>query len=253
MSRRITIIGAGNVGSALGYNWVHKGQSVVFGVPDPSKAKYQELEQTLSGSVSFQRPGQAVEAADVVAKTMVDQAINTFGKLDVVVNNAGILRDRMLVNMTEEEWDSVIQVHLKGTFAPCHFAGKYWREQSKAGEAVDARIINTTSGSGLFGNVGQANYGAAKAGIASFTIIPAMELERYSVTVNAISPGLMLTETIKAELSPQNMAMARGMQFIDADGGEEDVVQAMLYLTSSRARFVTGETLRVTGGMAAGV
>ena len=106
------------------------------------------------------------------AKALVDQAIEVFGGLDVVVNNAGILRDRMLVNMTEEEWDSVIQVHLKGTFAPARHAAAYWRDRAKAGEANDARIINTTSVSGIYGNPGQTNYGAAKAGIAGFTVTP---------------------------------------------------------------------------------
>ena len=95
---------------------------------------------------------------------MVRRAVDTFGRLDILVNNAGILRDRMLVNMTEEEWDAVIAVHLKGHFAPTHHAAAYWRERSKAGEEVRGRVINTSSPSGVFGNVGQANYGAAKAG-----------------------------------------------------------------------------------------
>src|SRR6201994_2393836 len=122
------------------------------------------------------------------AKSLIQLAIDTFGTIDVVVNNAGILRDRMMVNMTEAEWDAVIKVHLKGTFGPSHFAAAYWRDKSKAGEQVDARIINTTSPSGIFGNIGQANYGAAKAGIAAFTIITSQELGRYGVTVNAIAP-----------------------------------------------------------------
>jgi NAD(P)-dependent dehydrogenase (short-subunit alcohol dehydrogenase family) len=122
------------------------------------------------------------------AKAMVDAAIKSFGGLDILVNNAGILRDRMLINMTEDEWDSVINVHLKGTFAPTHHAANYWRQLQKAGKTVDARVINTTSHSGLFCNIGQANYAAAKAGIASFSIVAARELQRYGVTVNAIAP-----------------------------------------------------------------
>ncbi|MEZ5340155.1 MAG: SDR family NAD(P)-dependent oxidoreductase [Acidimicrobiales bacterium] len=114
-----------------------------------------------------------------------------FGGLDVVVNNAGILRDRMLTNMTEAEWDAVIKVHLKGTFAPAHWAAAHWRDRFKAGESNDARIINTSSVSGIYGNPGQTNYGAAKAGIAAFTIIAAQELHRYGVTVNAIAPGAL--------------------------------------------------------------
>ncbi|MEC7536965.1 MAG: SDR family NAD(P)-dependent oxidoreductase, partial [Pseudomonadota bacterium] len=141
--------------------------------------------------------GEAIVNGDDVsnfdgAKNMVDTAINTFGKLDILVNNAGILRDRMLVNMTEEEWDAVIQVHLKGTFAPSRHAASYWRAMSKQnddGKPVMGRIINTSSTSGIYGNIGQANYGAAKAGIAAFTIIAARELARIGVTVNAISPS----------------------------------------------------------------
>lgn len=124
------------------------------------------------------------------AKHLIDQAVQTYGKLDIVVNNAGILRDRMLVNMSEEEWDAVIQVHLKGTFAPSRHAAAYWREVSRTtGAPVMGRIINTTSTSGIYGNVGQTNYGAAKAGIAAFTIIAARELKRFGVTVNAVSPS----------------------------------------------------------------
>ena len=122
------------------------------------------------------------------AKSMIDKAVDSFGGLDILINNAGILRDRMMINMSEEDWDAVIKVHLKGTFAPAHHAGNYWRQQSKAGKKVDARIINTTSHSGLFCNIGQANYAAAKAGIASFSIVTARELQRYGVTVNAIAP-----------------------------------------------------------------
>ena len=132
------------------------------------------------------------------AGEMVQQAIDTFGRLDVLINNAGILRDRMLVNMTEAEWDAVIAVHLKGTFGPTRAAGAYWRESAKAGEDVAARVINTTSPSGIYGNVGQTNYGAAKAGIAAFTIIASKELVRYGVTVNAIAPAALtrLTEDL---------------------------------------------------------
>ena len=133
-----------------------------------------------------------VNGADVSdwqqSQEMIQQAIDTFGGLDILVNNAGILRDRMMVNMTEDDWDLVIKVHLKGTFAPCHHAANYWRIESKAGRQRDARIVNTSSGSGLFGNIGQANYGAAKAGIASFTLITARELSRIGVTVNALAP-----------------------------------------------------------------
>ena len=151
------------------------------------------------------------------AKQMIEQAVDTYGRLDVLVNNAGILRDRMLLNMSEEEWDAVIQVHLKGTFAPAHHAGGYWRNQSKAGNPVDARLINTTSVSGIYGNAGQTNYGAAKAGIAAFSVIASRELKRYGATVNCIAPGGLtrltedlqqeeITEEMRAEKSPKWVA-----------------------------------------------
>jgi len=138
--------------------------------------------------------GEAVENHDNVAEwegaqRLIQTAIDTFGDLHVLVNNAGILRDRVLVNMTEAEWDAVIHVHLKGHFAPTRFAAAYWREQSKAGKEVNAAIINTSSTSGLLGNPGQANYGAAKSGIATFSQIVAMELKRYGVRSNAIAPA----------------------------------------------------------------
>ena len=166
--------------------------------------------------------GQAVANTDDVsdfagAEKLVGTGIEAFGKVDVLINNAGILRDRMLVNMTEAEWDSVIKVHLKGTFAPSHFVANHFRDRSKAGEQVDGRIINTTSPSGIYGNVGQTNYGTAKAGIASFTIIAAKELGRYGVTVNAIAPAALtrmtedlgtgqLTDEAKEEMSPRHIA-----------------------------------------------
>ena len=114
--------------------------------------------------------------------------MDTFGRLDTLVNNAGILRDRMLVNMTESDWDDVVRVHLKGTFSPTHWAAVHWRQRAKTGEPTDARVVNTSSATGLYGNAGQINYGAAKAGIAAFTVIAALELGRYGVTVNAIAP-----------------------------------------------------------------
>ncbi|HZQ83877.1 MAG TPA: SDR family NAD(P)-dependent oxidoreductase, partial [Acidimicrobiales bacterium] len=138
--------------------------------------------------------GEAVANADNVAdweggQRLINAAVEAFGDLHVLVNNAGILRDRVLVNMTEEEWDSVIHVHLKGHFVPSRWAAAYWREQSKAGKEVKAAVVNTSSTSGLIGNAGQANYGAAKAGIGAFTIITAQELIRYGVRVNGIAPA----------------------------------------------------------------
>ena len=138
--------------------------------------------------------GEAIANADNVAdweggQRLINAAIETFGDLHILVNNAGILRDRVLINMTEGEWDAVINVHLKGHFVPTRFAAAYWREQTKAGKTVKASVINTSSTSGLFSNPGQANYGAAKSGIATFTEITAKELSRYGVRCNAIAPA----------------------------------------------------------------
>jgi NAD(P)-dependent dehydrogenase (short-subunit alcohol dehydrogenase family) len=140
--------------------------------------------------------GEAVANGDDVsdwngAKRMIDQAVSAFGKLDAVVLNAGILRDRMLVNMTEDEWDAVVKVHLKGHFAPLHHAAVYWRDQVKAGHEAKRAVVNTSSTSGLFGNIGQTNYGAAKMGIGALTIIASQELSRYGVRVNAIAPAAL--------------------------------------------------------------
>src|SRR6059058_3238007 len=178
------------------------------------------------------------------AKRVVQQAIESFGGLDVVVNNAGILRDRMLVNMSIEEWDAVIRVHLRGTFATSHHAANYWREKSKAGDAVDARLINTSSSSGIYGNVGQANYGAAKAGIASFTIITAMELQRYGVTVNAIAPAALTRMT-------EDLVRWQGDEDDKPVWDPRDpsnVAPLVAWLGSEQSRAITGRVFNVKGG-----
>ncbi len=174
------------------------------------------------------------------AQRMVNQAIETFGGLDILVNNAGILRDRMLVNMTEEEWDAVIKVHLKGTFGPSHHAAAYWRDRSKAGEEVDGRIINTSSPSGIYGNVGQTNYGAAKAGIASFTIIAAMELARYGVTVNAIAPAALTRMT-------ENLGMGQASEEAKEQLSPRWISPIVTWLASPESADVTGRVFEVSG------
>jgi NAD(P)-dependent dehydrogenase (short-subunit alcohol dehydrogenase family) len=192
--------------------------------------------------------GEAIANCDDVsewkeAEHMVNSTVEHFGKLDVVINNAGILRDRMLVNMEESEWDAVIKVHLKGTFAPCHHAAVYWRAQQKlTGEPVNARLINTTSFSGLLGNIGQSNYGAAKAGIAAFTIITARELKRYGITVNAISPHAQtrMTESLR-ERTPEEIAL-RHPRWIAA---------AATWLASAESSEVTARVFELGGGFLA--
>ncbi len=189
--------------------------------------------------------GSAVANADDIsshdgAKNLIDQAIETYGDLHAVVNNAGILRDRMLANMTEGEWDAVIQVHLKGTFGPSHHAAAYWRAQSKEGKEVDARLINTTSVSGIYGNIGQSNYGAAKAGIAAFTIIAAQELHRYGVTANAISPGALTRMT-------EDLGMGK-LEGEDRDRmSPEWIAPICTWLASEESHPVTGRIFQVSG------
>tara|TARA_Y100000590_G_scaffold124960_1_gene143004 strand:+ start:291 stop:1205 length:915 start_codon:yes stop_codon:yes gene_type:complete len=178
------------------------------------------------------------------AKEMVKEAIDTWGHLDVLVNNAGILRDRMLVNMEESEWDAVIGVHLKGTFAPAHHAAAYWREETKKGSAVDARIINTTSVSGIYGNPGQTNYGAAKAGIAAFTVIAARELGRYGITVNAVAPGALtrMTEDLISEEITEEVREARSPKWI---------APIVTWLASTESRGITGRVFEANGKLLA--
>jgi NAD(P)-dependent dehydrogenase (short-subunit alcohol dehydrogenase family) len=175
------------------------------------------------------------------ARRLVERAVETFGRLDILVNNAGILRDRMLVNMEEAEWDSVIDVHLKGHFAPTRHAAAHWRERSKAGEALQARVINTSSPSGLFGNVGQTNYSVAKAGIAAFTVVAAQELGRYGVTVNCIAPNARtrMTESV--------------FELPDAGDGFDPLEPAnnspvVVALCADEAQEITGQVFHVFGG-----
>ena len=181
------------------------------------------------------------------AKGMVDQAISEFGKLDILVNNAGILRDRMLFNMTEEEWDAIMAVHLKGTFNMTRHASAYYRQQGKANPdmGVFGRIINTASDAGLLGNVGQSNYGAAKAGIAAFTNIAAMELKKYA-TVNCIVPVArtrLTTDATPTMAGTMSMKDKRGFDIFNP----ANVAPMVAFLASDEAINITGEVFRIVG------
>jgi NAD(P)-dependent dehydrogenase (short-subunit alcohol dehydrogenase family) len=178
------------------------------------------------------------------AESVVNQAVESFGGLDILVNNAGILRDKMSFNMTEEEWDAVIKVHLKGHFAPSRFAGAYWRQKSKdSGESVNAKIVNTSSESGLYGNAGQANYASAKAGIAALTIVLARELERFGVRANAIAPVALtrLTEDLMGGAAEDEKAKAA----LDPS----NVAAAVSWLASDLSDGVTGQVVKIQGGI----
>ena len=193
--------------------------------------------------------GEAVVNGDNVAdwqgaQRMINQAVETFGDLDILVNNAGILRDRVLVNMTEEEWDAVIAVHLKGHFAPTRWAAAYWREQSKAGSTRARHIVHTSSTSGLFANPGQSNYGAAKTGIATFSQIVAKELARYNVKSNTIAPGARTRLTL-ATPGLEDIMTPREGAFDMWDPA--NISPLVAYLASESCAF-TGQTFLVQGG-----
>ena len=195
--------------------------------------------------------GEAVANHDNVAdwaggQRLVQTALDTFGELHVLVNNAGILRDRVLVNLSEEDWDAVIRVHLKGHFVPSRHAATYWRERAKAGDPVKASIINTSSTSGLLGNIGQSNYGAAKAGIAAFTVIIAEELGRYGVRANAIAPAARtrMTESTPG-LSDHVVRPSDAAVFDVWDPANISPLVATLAMEDCAA---TGQTFFVQGG-----
>jgi NAD(P)-dependent dehydrogenase (short-subunit alcohol dehydrogenase family) len=177
------------------------------------------------------------------AAALVQTSLDAFGKLDVLVNNAGFLRDRMLVNLSEQDWDDVVRVHLKGHFLTLRHAGAHWRDQYKAGNLNDARVINTSSGAGLLGSVGQGNYAAAKAGIAALTIQAAAELGRYGVTVNAIAPAARTRMTE----GPFSTMMAAPDTGFDAMA-PENVSPLVVWLGSDRSRAVSGRVFEVEGG-----
>jgi NAD(P)-dependent dehydrogenase (short-subunit alcohol dehydrogenase family) len=192
--------------------------------------------------------GQAVvsrhDVADFAdAERLIKTAIDAFGGLDAVVNNAGFVRDRMFANTGEAEWDAIVRVHLKGHFAVARHAGAYWRERAKAGSPVDARIINTSSGAGLLGSVGQAAYSAAKAGILALTLVQAAELRRYGVTANAIAPAARtrMTEDTFADMMKRP---DKGFDAMDAS----NIAPLVVWLGSAASRHVTGRVFELKGG-----
>ena len=217
------------------------------GANDGSGSDMTPAQQTVSDIKAM--GGEAIVNTDNVAdwdgsKRMIDSAIEAFGDLDILVNNAGILRDRVLVNMSEAEWDAVIQVHLKGHFAPTHHAAAYWREQAKAGITKPRNLVHTSSTSGLFSNPGQANYGAAKSGIATFSQICAKELSRYNVKSNAIAPAAR-TRLTMATPGLEDVMAAKDGKFDEWDPA--NVSPLVAYLASDLCEF-SGETFYVQGG-----
>lgn len=249
--RVVIVTGAGRgIGAEHAVEFARQGARVVVndlgGAPDGSGADAGPAAEVVERITAL--GGEAIANTDDVtdfdaAARLVASALEHFGRLDTVVNNAGMLRDRMFVNMSPQEWDDSIRVNLRGHFCVSRHAAAYWRDQFKAGTPVDARIVNTSSGAGLMGNIGQANYAAAKAGIAALTIVQAAELGRYGVTANAIAPSARtrLTEGVFADMMAQ------------VDGGfdamaPENIAPLVVWLGSNEAADVTGRVFEVEGG-----
>ena len=239
MNRVVIVTGAGR--------GIGRAHALAFGAAG-ARVVVNDLSAAVAGEVADLIGRRAVVNTDDVgtwagAKRLVDTAVSEFGGLDVLVNNAGIVRDRMVVGCSEDEWDEVVRVHLKGHFATLHHAAAHWRAVHKAGGAVSGRVINTSSGAGLFGSVGQAYYSAAKAGIASMTLVAAAELARYGITVNAIAPAAR-TRMTEATFADMMAAPEGGFDAM----APENISPLVVWLGSEEAGDVTGRMFEVDGG-----
>ncbi len=250
--RIVVVTGAGRgIGREHALGFAREGASVVvndLGVArDGSGVSTRPAQEVVDEIRSF--GGIAIANTDDIAdwegaRRLVQSALDTFGRLDVLVNNAGFVRDRMLFTTSEEEWDAVIRVHLKGHFAASRHASEYWRARSKAGDAVDARIVNTSSGAGLMGSVGQSAYSAAKGGIAALTLVEAAELARYGVTANAIAPAARTRMT--EEVFGDRMHAPTGGFDVNEPANISPLV---VWLGSAKSSHVTGRVFEVEGGL----
>jgi len=240
--RTVIITGAGGgLGRAYALAFGAEGANVV--VNDIRREAAEAVSETIRAA-----GGKAIANDDDITKLataqrIIDAAVQAFGEVHVLVNNAGICRDRMFVSLSEEDWDEVMRVHLRGHFCLANLLGKRWRDASKAGAAVDARIINTSSGAGLQGSVGQSNYAAAKGGIASLTLVQAAELARYGVTANALAPAARtgMTEGVFGEMMK---APEDGFDAFDP----ANVAPLVVWLGSAESRHVTGQMFEAAGG-----
>lgn len=250
--RVVIVTGSGNgLGREHALEFARQGASVVvndLGVDRTGHGRESDVAEQVVAEIEALGGRAVANASDVAdfasAEQLVRTAIDTFGRLDTLVCNAGFVRDRMFANADEDEWDAIIRVHLKGHFAPARHAAAYWRDMAKAGTPVDARIVNTSSGAGLMGSVGQAAYSAAKGGIAALTLVQAAELGRYGVTANAIAPSARtrMTESVFAE------RMAAPESGFDPNHAE-NVSPLVVWLGSAESSAVTGRVFEVEGGI----
>lgn len=243
--RVIIITGAGGgLGAAHARVLAAEGGCIVVNDINQQAAQAVVDEILAAGGKAIVNTSDITDYAD--SENAVKQAIETFGDLHCVLNNAGVNRDRMFASMTESEWDTIMSVHLKGHFCISSHAVHYWRDQAKAGHKVDARIINTTSGAGLQGSIGQSNYAAAKAGIAALTLNQAAELRRYGITANAVAPAARTGMTTAVESMAQRMAKPEDGSF--DYWAPENVSSLLAWLASSESASITGRVFEAEGG-----
>jgi NAD(P)-dependent dehydrogenase (short-subunit alcohol dehydrogenase family) len=240
---RVVVVTGGGTGLGRSHALELARQGACVVVNDMGATASQTVEEIRgAGGVAVASIGDVADWS--YSASLINVAVETYGQLDALVNNAGLVRDKMFVNMSEEEWDLVLRVDLKGHFCPFRHAVAYWREQSKQGKTVSARVVNTASGAGLLGSLGQSNYAAAKAGVVALTLVTAAELARYQVTVNAIAPAARtsMTEEVFAE------SMATPTSGFDAMS-PDNVSPLVVWLVSEEAGDVTGRVFEVSGGI----
>lgn len=246
LTNRVAIItgAGGGLGAAHARIFAKHGCAVVVNDINREAADKVVAEIQAQGGQAITNTNDITDYAQ--SKSIVEQALAEFGHLDIVLNNAGVNRDRMFASMTEEEWDTIMRIHLKGHFCISSHAVQYWRDLSKTGEIVDARIINTTSGAGLQGSIGQSNYAAAKGGIAALTLNQAAELGRYGITANAIAPAARTGMTMAVDAMAKQMAKPEDGTF--DYWAPENVSVLLAWLASSEAKHVSGKVFEAEGG-----
>ena len=240
--RTVVITGAGaGLGRAYALAFAQEGANVVINDIRAEAAQAVADEVRAAGGQAIANTGDITTLAG--AQSILDATLAAFGDVHVLVNNAGVLRDRMFLSLSEEDWDTVMRVHLRGHFCMGNTFGRYWRDRKKAGHAVDARIINTSSGAGLQGSIGQSNYVAAKGGIAALTLVQAAELGRYGITVNSLAPA---ARTAMTEAGMPDMVKKPESGFDIWD--PLNVASIVVWLGSAQSAHVTGRCFEAKGG-----